>query len=150
MMCAMKRVVVVLPLTPVTATIGMRPFSLLRKQTVDDRLAHLARLAGRRLQMHPQSRARIDLHHHAPLAFQRPADVRGHDVHARDVQAHDAGRVDRTSGNLGVNQIGHVGRGTASAQVGIAANQHLLSRGRHRVGRVSLLARAPSTRSDTV
>ena len=39
---AMNRVVVVLPLTPVTATMGIRPFSSVGKQEIDDRLADRA------------------------------------------------------------------------------------------------------------
>ena len=83
----MKRVTVVLPLTPVTATIGIRPVSPCGEQHVDDRLADRPRHAHRRLQVHAQPRGRVDLDDHAALLLQRPADVPGDDVDARDVEA---------------------------------------------------------------
>ena len=46
-MWAMKRVVVVLPLTPVTATMGMRPVVAIGEERVDDRLADRAGNAHR-------------------------------------------------------------------------------------------------------
>ncbi len=54
----MNRVVVVLPLVPVTATIGIRPLSLVGKQQIDDCLADGAGDAHRRLEVHPQARGR--------------------------------------------------------------------------------------------
>ena len=57
-MWAISRVVVVLPLTPVTATIGIRPFSPFGKSDVDDRLADRPGRARRGLQVHPEARGR--------------------------------------------------------------------------------------------
>ena len=65
---------------------GMRPFCP-SGRAVDDGLAHGPRLAGGRLQVHAQARAGVDLDDGAALLLQRPADVRGHHVHAGDVQA---------------------------------------------------------------
>ena len=57
-MWAMNRVTVVLPLTPVTATMGMRPFSPAGKSSIDDRLADRPGNAHRRFQVHAAARGR--------------------------------------------------------------------------------------------
>ena len=88
----------------------MRPFCALGEQRIDDGLADGARLAGGRLQVHPQTGAGVDLDDRAALLLQRPADVHGDDVHAGDVQADDAGRFDGAGGDVGMNAIGHVRR----------------------------------------
>ena len=67
----MNRVVVVLPFTPVTATMGIRPLSPSGKSDVDDRLAHRPGNADRRLQVHPQPGGGVDLDDHAALLVQR-------------------------------------------------------------------------------
>ena len=51
------REVVVLPLVPVTATIGIRDGGARREQHVDDRLGDELRLADRRVGVHPEARA---------------------------------------------------------------------------------------------
>ena len=120
----MNRVVVVLPLTPVTATIGIRADLALREQAVDDRLAHRARLARGGLQVHPQPGAGVHFDDHARLALQRLGDVHRHDVHAGDVQADHPRGVDGPGGDFRMDLVGHVGGGAAGAQVGVAADQH--------------------------
>ena len=122
-MWAISRVVVVLPLTPVTATIGIRPFSPVGEHHVDDRLADRPGLAGGGLQVHPQARAGVDLDDDASLLLQRPADVADHDVDPGDVEPDDPRGVDGAGGDLGVDLVGHVGGGPAGAQVGVAADQ---------------------------
>ena len=85
-------------------------------------------LPRRGLQVHPQARAGVDFDDHAPLFFQRTADVRGHDVDAGHVQADHRGRFDRAGGDFRMDPIGHVGGGAAGAQVGVAADQHVACR----------------------
>ena len=91
---------------------------------------------GRR-QMHPQSGAGIDFDHRAALLAQRPADVFGDDVEARNIQADHANRIDGAAGDFRMNRFGNIGRRAASAQVAIAANEHLYTSGRNRFGRVA-------------
>ena len=57
-MWAIIRVVVVLPLVPVTATIGIRDGRAGREQQVDHRLGDELRLADGRVGVHPEARAR--------------------------------------------------------------------------------------------
>ena len=108
------------------------------KQAVDDRFAHRARLAGGRLQMHSQSGARVHLDDHAPLAFQRTRNVIDHHVDSSDVEPDHLGGLDRASGDLRMNQVGHVGRGAAGAQVGVAPHEHARPQRRHALGREAL------------
>ena len=116
-MWAMKRVVVVLPLTPVTATIGIRPFS-----PSANSVSTIASPTGRgharpKAPGASASRGGVDFDHDAALLFQRPADVQGHHVDAGDVQADHLGRFDRAGGHLGMDQLGHVDGRAAGAQV---------------------------------
>ena len=87
------------------------------KHGVDDRLAHRPRPARRRLQVHPQARAGVHFDHDPALVFQRTGDVQGNDVDAGHVQADHLGRFDRAGGHFGMDQIGHVGRRAAGAQI---------------------------------
>ena len=57
-MWAIIRTVVVLPLVPVTPTIGMRDGVARREEQVDDRLGDVLRLALGRVGVHPEARAR--------------------------------------------------------------------------------------------
>ena len=135
----MKRVVVVLPFTPETATSGNAAVVAVGIEHVDDRLAHWAGHACRRLQVHPQARGGVYFHDHPALLFQGPADVLGYDVYAGDIQADYLGGVHGPGGHLGMDVFGHVDGGSAGAQVGVAADQDHGAAGRHRFGRVALL-----------
>ena len=57
-MWAIIREVVVLPLVPVTATIGTRDWRARREEQVDDRLGDVLRLADRRVGVHAEARGR--------------------------------------------------------------------------------------------
>ena len=135
----MKRVVVVLPLMPVTATTGMRPSSPSGKS-----VATMASPTGREMPTEGckcirKPGRRVDLDDHAALLFQRPADVGGHDVHAGDVQADHRGGLDGAGGHLGMDPLGHVDGRAAGAQVAVAANEDDRAGRRHGLGRVALL-----------
>ncbi len=65
--------------------------------------------------MHPQPGSGVDFHDDARLFFQRHADVGGHDVHAGNVQADYACRIDRPCRDLGMDPLGNVDRGAAGA-----------------------------------
>ena len=102
-----------------------------REEGVEDRLADRPGLAQGRLQVHPQAGAGVDLDDHAPLLFERARDVAGDDVHAGDVEPDHQRGLNGAGGDLGVDQVGDVGRGAAGAQVGVAADDHDVTRQRH-------------------
>ena len=135
----MNRVVVVLPFTPVTATIGIRPVVAFGEQRRDDRFADRARLAGRRFQVHPQSGRGVHFDHDPAQLIEGPRDVERDDVNAGDVEPDHAGRVDGPGGKIGMNFVGDVGRGAARAQIRVAANQHLGPFGRNGIDGVALI-----------
>ena len=82
----------------------------------------------------------VHFDHDSALVLQRTGDVQGNDVDAGHVQADHLGSFDRPGGDFGMDQIGHVGRGAAGAQIAVAADDHLLPGRRDRVGRIALLA----------
>src|SRR5207244_12812944 len=63
------------------------------KEGIDDGLTHRSRLAGRRLQVHPQSRPGVDFDNAAALVFQRARNVRADHVrseeHTSELQSPD-------------------------------------------------------------
>ncbi len=138
-MWAISRETVVLPLSPVTATTGIRPVFALGEEHVDDRLADRPAVAGRGFEVHPEPRPGVDLDHGGAGLFERAVDVLGDEVDARDVQADHPGRVHRPRGDVGVDAVGDVLGGPAGAQVGVPADQDLRPGGRDRIGRVPLL-----------
>ena len=99
------------------------------EQVVDDGPAHGAGRAVGRLQVHQQAGAGVDFDDGAALLVQRPRDVLGHQVHAGDVQADDAGGQRHGRGDAGVDLVGHVERHVAAA-----LHQHALAVGGHAVG----------------
>ena len=136
---AMKRVVVVLPLTPVTATIGMRPFS-----PSGNSMSTIASPTGRET---PADGSRCMRKPGAALtstitpscsssgrlmswattstpAMSRPTILRG---------------VDRAGGHVGMDALGHVDGRAAGAQVRVAADQHDRAGRRNRIGREALI-----------
>ncbi len=119
----MNRVVVVLPFTPVTATVGMRPLSPSANIVENNRVANLPSLPARWLQVHPQPRRRVYLHNHSPLLFKRPADVVADHVHAGYIQPDHPRGFDGPCSHLRMNLIGNVGRRSAGAQIRIAADE---------------------------
>ena len=106
---------------------------------VDDRFADGARRAGRGLQVHPQAGAGVDFDDDATLLGERTADVAADDVDAGDVEADRAGGVDGLAGDVGVDDVGDVGRGAAGAEVRVAANEHFVAGGGNGIGREALL-----------
>ena len=117
-MWAMKRVVVVLPLTPVTATMGMRPSSPVGKEQFDDRLADRAGNADRRLQVHPQARGRVDLDDHAALLVQGPADVARPPRRRRRCPGPPlAAASTARAATCGMHPLGHVDGRAAGAEI---------------------------------
>ena len=91
-MWAIIRTVVVLPLVPVTAMIGMRDGGAGREEQVDDRLGDVLRLALGRVGVHPEAGRRVDLDDRAAGLADRHGDVRADEVDAGDVEADDPGR----------------------------------------------------------
>ena len=121
---AMKRVTVVLPLTPVTATMGIRPFS-----PGGNRVSTIASPTGREMptegcKVHAQARSGVDLDDHASLLAQGARDVLGDHVDAGDVQPHDLGGVDGRGRHGRMHALGDVDGRAAGAQIGVAADQH--------------------------
>jgi hypothetical protein len=88
-MCAIIRAVVVLPLVPVTATIGTRLGGAGREQQVDHRLGDELRLADGRVGVHPEAGRGVDLADRAAGLAYREGDVRADEVDAGDVEPDD-------------------------------------------------------------
>ena len=135
----MKRVVVVLPLVPVTAAMGIRPSSPSGKS-----VATMASPTGREMPTEGCKCIRkpgdgVDLHDHAALLFQRGADIGRHDVDAGNVQADHLGRFHGAGRHLGMDPLGHVDGRAAGAQVAVAANEDDGAGGRDGIGRVALI-----------
>ena len=118
--CAISRVVVVLPLVPVTATTGMRPSSC-AEQGVDDGVAGVARRAAARVLVHADAGRGIDFDDAAALLAQRQRDVVADDVDAGHVQADLARGAHADVARFLGQQVGHVFGGAAGGQVGVAA-----------------------------
>ena len=143
MMCAIIRAVVVFPLLPVTATIGMRDRRAGREEHVDHRLGDVLRLALGRVRVHAESRCRVDLDDPAAGLAHRHADVGADQVDAGDVEADDLrgqlGELDV----VGVRLLGPVDADPAGAHVAGALEVDARAARRH-VGQLeALLARVP-------
>ena len=69
----------------------------------DDRLADWPRLAGRRLQVHPQARGGVDFDDHTALRLERTADVDRDHIDPGNVEADDSCSVDGPRGHIGMN-----------------------------------------------
>ena len=139
-MWAIMRTVVVLPLVPVTARIGMRDAGAGREEQVEHRLGHVLRLADGRVGVHPEAGRRVDLDDGAALLADGDGDV-GHDeVDAGHVEADHAGR---RLGDLDVLRVGldrAVDRRAAGGHVAGQGELDPGARRRHRVELPALLA----------
>ena len=123
MMWPIMRTVVVLPLVPVTLTIGMRALDPGEKSRSMTGLATYCGSPSRRMGVHPKAGRRVDLDDRAALLAHGDADV-GHDeVDAGDVEADDARR---RLGDLDV-----VGVRVMGAIDGRATGRHVAGRGEH-------------------
>src|SRR5260370_19478659 len=136
-MWPIMRTVVVLPLVPVTLTIGIlrgAPGGSTRAMTAPatSRGAPL----GRR-QVHAQSWRRVDLDHGA--GTHRCRDVAEPDVDAAHVET-DRGRgAPAHLGDLGMHLAGHVAARAPGREVGVAPKPDDLAGARHRARRVAPL-----------
>ena len=86
-----------------------------------DRATDVATLAKRRVQVHPQTRCSIDFDDAAVLVFEWSLNAFAHDIHATDMQANHIGCINHARGYFGMDVVGHVGRGAASAEIGVVA-----------------------------
>jgi hypothetical protein len=118
----MKRVVVVLPFTPVTATMGMRPFSPAGKS-----VSTIASPTGREMPtdgpVHPQPGGGVHFHDHAALLFQRPLMSCATTSMPAMSRPTILAASTAAGGHGGVDPLGHVDRRAAGAQIGVAADQ---------------------------
>ena len=137
-MCAMQRVVVVLPLVPVTATTGMRPLSV-----GPNSVETMASPTGRDL----PADGSICIRNPGPALTSTttpPCSSSGRPMSDATTsmpamsRPNDARRFDGTSGDLRMNAVRDVGRGAARAQVSVAANEDSCTLGRHSVRATSL------------
>ena len=137
--CAMNRVVVVLPLTPVTATIGMRPSS-----PSGNIMSTIASPTGRET---PADGSRCIRRPGAALTstITPPCSSSGRLMSWATTSTPaisrpiDLGGFDRPGRHLGMNAFGHVDGRAAGAQIRIAADQHHRAGRRNRIGREALL-----------
>ena len=134
-MCAIRRVVVVLPLVPVTAMMGMRAVEPGGNSMSTTGAATLrGRPFGGR-NVHAEARGGVHFNH-GPAAFiQRHGNVGGHHVDAADVEAHNAGHPLGQQHVVGVHLVGNVGGGAAGADVGRAFQVQRFAGRQHRFQR---------------
>ena len=143
-MWAIIRDVVVLPLVPVTATIGTRDGAPGREEQVDDRLGDELRLADGGVGVHPEARGGVDLADRAAGLAHGRGDVGADEVDAGDVEPDHAGRL---LGDLDVVRVGVEGavdRDAAGRHVAGERELDHLARRRHVVQGVALVARRSS------
>jgi hypothetical protein len=112
MMWLIRRTVVVLPLVPVTLKMWMW------EEHVHDGRGHVARLAHRRADVHPQARRRVDFDDGAAVVGDGRLQRRRDDVDAADVQSDDARHPFHQELVVGVDVVGHVDGRAAGRQVG--------------------------------
>ena len=116
-MCAIMRVVVVLPLVPVTATIGMRAEPPSREEHVDDGPADAARMPLGGVGVHAEAGPGVDLDDPAAGLAHGAGDVGGDQVDPGHVEPDDHRRLPRDLGVVRVDLVGAVDRGAAGAHV---------------------------------
>ena len=129
MMCAIIRDVVVLPLVPVTATIGTRAGRAGREEQVDDGLGDELRLTDRRVGVHPEPGRGVDLADRAAGLAHGRGDVGADEVDAGDVEPDEARGLLGDLDVVGVGVEGAVDRDAAGRHV---AGERELD---HRLGR---------------
>jgi hypothetical protein len=145
MIAAIILVVVVLPLVPVTATIGTRPTPV-GKEHVDDGPPDVAGVALGRVGVHPEAGGGVDLDDAAAGLADGTGDVRGDQVDPGHVEADDHRRLAGDLGVVGVDVVGPVDGGAAGRHVAgpleqdasarlrdIVQRQPLASEGLHRL-----------------
>jgi len=94
------------------------------KYQIDDRLSDWTFLAAAGFQVHPKTRAGIDLDDRSMLTLQRDRDIGSDDVDPSDVQADDSSRIDGSSCHFWMDQVGDIDSRSPCAEVGIAADQN--------------------------
>ena len=134
----MNRVVVVLPLVPVTATIGMRP--LWPSANI---VSMIASPTGRGLPLDGSMCIRkpglaLTSMIMPPCSSSGRPMSSAHHVDAGNVQTDDLRGFDGSGGHVRMHQVGHVGGGAAGAEVRVAADEHVGAGRRHRIGREPL------------
>ena len=118
MMWASMRDVVVLPLVPVIAAIGIACRCARREKHVDDRAGDVARLAFARCDVHAKPGTGIDLADSAAGVAIGVGNVRGQKIDAADIE------TDRGNGALGhlpvvrMHDVGDVDRSAAGREIG--------------------------------
>ena len=137
-MWAIIREVVVLPLVPVTATIGTRDWRAGREEQVDDRLGDELRLADRGVGVHAEAGSGVDLADRAARLAHRVGDVGADEVDARDVEADHARGLLGDLDVVGVRVEGAVDRDAAGRHVARQRELDHLALGRHGVEGVAL------------
>ncbi len=127
-MWASIRAVVVLPLVPVIAAIGIRlgvpggnSMSITGPPT--SRAPSLARR-----HVHAEPRRRVDLADGAADFLVGLGDVGGEEVHAADIEADRLHRPHRHLDVVGMDQVGDVGGGAAGGEVAGGAEEDLAPR----------------------
>ena len=123
-MCVIMRVVVVLPLVPVTATSR----AAVRKEHVHDRSSDTAGMSLGGVRVHAEAGAGIDLDYSATGLAYGAGDVGGDHVHPGNVEPDDHRRL---PGDLGIDRVdvvGTVDRGAPGAHVACLLKPHVLAR----------------------
>ena len=110
-----------------------------RIQHRHDGFAHIAAFAIRGLQMHAQSRCRVDFDHAAALGFQRAQHRFANNVHAANIEPHHLSGCNGAGCHLRVHVVGHIGGGAAGGEVGVVAQNHAHAFAGHRLGVQALL-----------
>ena len=104
----MIRVVVVLPLTPVTAIKGIRPLSSGSKERVDNCLANRLSRTFCRIQVDGEVWRGMDGGDNAVLRTHRPTYVSSQDINARHVEPHNPRSVNGEGRDFRMDLIQHV------------------------------------------
>jgi hypothetical protein len=116
-MCASIREVVVLPLVPVIAAMGMREGLTPREQHVDDRPRDVARLAFRGRHVHAKARGRIALADATTHVAVGAGDIRGNEIDAPNIQAEGEDGALGHHAIVRVNDVRDIHRRAARTQV---------------------------------
>ena len=111
MICAISRVVVVLPLVPVTAMIGTRDGTPGGKSMSTTCSATLRGDPLRWRKVHPESRCCVHLDDPSSVLVQRRGDVGGDNVDARNIEPDDLRDPLEEEEVVGMHLIGTVDRG---------------------------------------
>ena len=137
-MCAISRVVVVLPFVPVISKDRDARRCSGRKQHIDHVLGDIAPDAFARRKVHPKSGCRVDLDNSAAAFLQRFANVRGDDIDAGNIQPDDPGDTLEQKDVLRMDFIRAVDGGSAGRDIGSCFQMKYLAFGQNGIKLIAL------------